>query len=77
MGSIATDVPGSVAGTKPKGSGTDSLENEAVGLEVAVRIHGSQVAAVVLDATEHVEPFEEDTSTMIVFPRGYGSQQRV
>lgn len=70
MGSIATDVPGSVAGTKPKGSGTDSLENEAVGLEVAVRIHGSQVAAVVLDATEHVEPFEEDTSTMIVFPRG-------
>ena len=50
--------------------GADNLEKEAVGLDVAVRIHGSQVSAVVLDATEHVEPFEEDTSTMIVFPRG-------
>jgi len=70
MGTITTDVSGSVAGPKSKHSGTDSLENEAIGLEVGVRIHGSQVAAVVLDATEHVEPFEEDTSTMIVFPRG-------
>lgn len=70
MGTITTDVPGSVAGTKSKHGGADSLENEAIGLDVAVRIHGSQVAAVVLDTTEHVEPFEEDTSTMIVFPRG-------
>lgn len=70
MGTMTTDVPGSVAGTKSKHGGTDSLENEAIGLDVAVRIHGSQVAAVVLDTTEHVEPFEEDTSTMIVFPRG-------
>lgn len=55
--------------SKAKG-GADNLEKEAVGLDVAVRIHGSQVATVVLDATEHAEPFEEDTSTMIVFPRG-------
>ena len=51
-------------------SAADNLEKEAVGLDVAVRIHGSQVAAVGLNATEHTEPFEEDTSTMIVFPRG-------
>lgn len=70
MGTITTDVRGSTAGTKSKNSGADSLENEAIGLEVGVRIHGSQVAAVVLDTTEHVEPFEEDTTTMIVFPRG-------
>lgn len=70
MGTLTTDVRGSAGETRSKRGGTDSLENEAVGLEVAVRIHGSQVAAVVLDATEHVEPFEEDTTTMIVFPRG-------
>lgn len=70
MGTITTDVRGSATGTKSKNNGADSLENEAIGLEVGVRIHGSQVAAVVLDTTEHVEPFEEDTTTMIVFPRG-------
>jgi TonB family protein len=70
MGSLTTEVPGSVAESKSKCNGTDTLEAEAIGLDVSVRIHGSQVAAVVLDTTEHVEPFEEDTSTMIVFPRG-------
>jgi TonB family protein len=68
MGTLTTDVPASGAGSKR--GGTDNLESEAIGLDVSVRIHGSQVAAVVLDTTEHVEPFEEDTSTMIVFPRG-------
>jgi TonB family protein len=70
MGTFTTEVPTSAAGSKSKRSGTDSLENEAIGLDISVRIHGSQVTAVVLDTTEHVEPFEEDTSTMIVFPRG-------
>ena len=69
MATITTDLPISSAGSKSK-SGSDGLEAEAIGLDVAVRIHGSQVAAVVLESTEHVEPFEEDTSTMIVFPRG-------
>lgn len=70
MGSLTTEIPASAAGTKSKRGGADGLESEAIGLDVSVRIHGSQVAAVVLDTTEHVEPFEEDTSTMIVFPRG-------
>jgi TonB family protein len=70
MGSLTTEIPGSTAGTKSKRGGADTLENEAIGLDISVRIHGSQVTAVVLDTTEHVEPFEEDTSTMIVFPRG-------
>src|SRR6185437_13684108 len=56
--------------TSKANSGAANLEKEAVGLDVAVRIHGSQVSAAVLDATEHAEPFEEDTCTMIVFPRG-------
>lgn len=70
MGTFTTEAPTSVAENKPKRGGADALEKEAIGLDVSVRIHGSQVTAVVLDTTEHVEPFEEDTSTMIVFPRG-------
>jgi TonB family protein len=70
MGTFTTEAPASVAESKSKRGGADALENEAIGLDVSVRIHGSQVTAVVLDTTEHVEPFEEDTSTMIVFPRG-------
>lgn len=70
MGSLTTEIPGSTAGTKSKRGGAEALDNEAIGLDVSVRIHGSQVTAIVLDTTEHVEPFEEDTSTMIVFPRG-------
>src|SRR5579864_3015184 len=68
MASITTELPISPGASKSK-TGSD-LEAEAFGLEVAVRVHGSQVAAVVLESTEHVEPFEEDTTTMIVFPRG-------
>lgn len=70
MGSLTTEIAGSTAGTKSQRTSGDALDNEAIGLDVSVRIHGSQVTAVVLDTTEHVEPFEEDTSTMIVFPRG-------
>ncbi|HLW82510.1 MAG TPA: TonB family protein [Candidatus Acidoferrales bacterium] len=67
MASTTTEVPVSSAEEQSR---PDNLEKDAVGLDVAVRIHGSQITAVVLDTTEHVEPFEEDTSTMIVFPRG-------
>lgn len=66
MGGLTTEV---VSATSQHSS-ADTLESEAIGLDVSVRVHGSQVTAVVLDTTEHVEPFEEDTSTMIVFPRG-------
>ncbi|MHB8485656.1 MAG: energy transducer TonB [Candidatus Acidiferrales bacterium] len=69
MASTTTELPISPVASKSK-TGSDALEAEAIGLDVAVRVHGSQVAAVVLESTEHVEPFEEDTTTMIVFPRG-------
>ena len=68
MASSTTEIPVPPASSKIKSS--EALEAEAVGLEVAVRVHGSQITAVVLESTEHVEPFEEDTTTMIVFPRG-------
>src|SRR5579863_1602236 len=68
MASTTTELP--ISPVSKSKTGSDALEAEAIGLEVAVRVHGSQVAAVVLESTEHVEPFEEDTTTMIVFPRG-------
>ncbi len=68
MTSSIAEIPNLKTAGKSKPS--DNLEKDAIGLDVPVRIHGSQVTAVVLDATEHTEPFEEDTSTMIVFPRG-------
>jgi protein TonB len=64
-----TDAPLPSPATKSR-PGSDNLEAEAIGLEVPVLIHGSQVTAVVMETTEHAEPFEEETATMIVFPRG-------
>jgi periplasmic protein TonB len=46
------------------------MRSDALSLEVAVRVHGSKVKEVVLGTTPHTEPFEEQTSTMIIFPQG-------
>jgi TonB family protein len=49
---------------------TDHLSSDAVSLEVPINIHGSRVTEVVRGVTPHTEPFEEQTTTMIVFPQG-------
>lgn len=46
------------------------LRADAVSLDVPVRVHGSRVTEVVRGLTPHTEPFEEEASTMIVFPHG-------
>jgi TonB family protein len=46
------------------------LRADAVSLDVPVKVHGSRVTEVVRGITPHTEPFEEQTSTMIVFPQG-------
>jgi TonB family protein len=46
------------------------LRSEAVSLEIPVKVHGSRVTEVVMGATPHTEPFEEQTTTMIVFSLG-------
>ncbi len=46
------------------------LRADAVSLDVPVKVHGSRVTEVVRGVTPHTEPFEEETSTMIVFPNG-------
>ena len=46
------------------------LRSDALSLEIPVKVHGSRVTEVVRGVTPHTEPFEEQTSTMIVFPQG-------
>jgi len=47
------------------------MRSDAVSLEVPVKVHGSRLDDTALGgATPKSEPFEEQTSTMIVFPQG-------
>lgn len=56
------------AATQSK-SAAGHMRSDALSLEVAVRVHGSRVKDAV-GAAPHTEPFEEQTSTMIIFPQG-------
>ena len=62
-------VPASQEGSRPKPD-SGHLRSDAVSLDVPVKVHGSRVVEVVRGTTSHTEPFEEQTSTMIVFPLG-------
>src|SRR6202050_2825800 len=57
------------AGSQPKQS-SGQLRADAVSMEIPVKVHGSRVTEVVREVTPHTEPFEEQTTTMIVFPQG-------
>jgi TonB family protein len=73
-----TEVTNSAADANRLKSGTAAKTEQqaghsradAVSLEVPVKVHGSRVTEVVREITPHTEPFEEQTSTMIVFPQG-------
>lgn len=62
-------APVSPEGSRPKPE-SGHLRSDAVSLDVPVKVHGSRVVEVVRGTTSHTEPFEEQTSTMIVFPLG-------
>ena len=57
------------SGTKAK-TASGSLHSDAVSLEVPIKIHGSRATGVSRDVTSQTEPFEEETTTIIVFPQG-------
>src|SRR5580658_917542 len=54
---------------QPKSAG-GHLRSDAVSLEVPVRVHGSRATEGVRGAAPQMQPFEEQTTTMIVFPQG-------
>src|SRR6202050_4621246 len=68
----AAEAGSSNRGTPAKASPAGHLRSDAVSLEIPVKVHGSRVTEVVREITPHTEPFEEQTSTMIVFPQGAG-----
>jgi TonB family protein len=53
---------------KPAAAG--GVRADAVSIEVPVRVYGSRITQVPGQAEPNSEPFEEQTSTMIVFPQG-------
>lgn len=66
----AVEAGSSNRSTQAKASPAGHLRSDAVSLEIPVKVHGSRVTEVVREITPHTEPFEEQTSTMIVFPQG-------
>jgi TonB family protein len=66
----AADANRLKSGTAAKTEQSGHSRADAVSLEVPVKVHGSRVTEVVREITPHTEPFEEQTSTMIVFPQG-------
>jgi protein TonB len=57
--------------TTPKaGASGGHLRADAVSLDVPIKVHGTRVSEAARGAVPQTEPFEETTSTMIVFPQG-------
>jgi periplasmic protein TonB len=65
----AAEPATSPASTSAK-SASGHMRADAVSLEVSVKVHGSRVTEVVRGTAPNTEPFEEQTTTMIVFPQG-------
>jgi protein TonB len=63
------ESPVSQGNSRPKAE-SGHLRSDAVSLDVPIKVHGSRVTEVVRGTTAHTEPFEEQTTTMIVFPQG-------
>src|SRR5580693_162898 len=65
-----TAVPQAGALPKQASAGGGHLRADALSLEVPLKVHGSRVTEVARGVAPRTEPFEEQTSTMIVFPQG-------
>jgi TonB family protein len=70
--STATETAAAPTSAVPKTAPNTgaTLRADALSLEVPVKVHGSRVTEVARGVAPHTEPFEEETGTMIVFPRG-------
>jgi TonB family protein len=71
---LETVNPAAEPANSPANASTKSapghLRADAVSLEISVKVHGSRVTEVVRGIAPNTEPFEEQTTTMIVFPQG-------
>ncbi len=69
IGSHSAETVASQPSGKPKPDSGHS-RSDAVSLEVPVKVHGSRVTEATRGTTPRMEPFEEQATTMIVFPQG-------
>lgn len=69
IGTHPAESVASQSSSKPRPDSAHS-RSDAVSLEVPVKVHGSRVAEAARGTTPRMEPFEEQTTTMIVFPQG-------
>jgi TonB family protein len=71
---IETANPAAEPATSPASTSAKSasghMRADAVSLEISVKVHGSRVTEVARGVAPNTEPFEELTTTMIVFPQG-------
>lgn len=71
---IETASPAAESATSHAGApakpASGHLRADAISLEISVKVHGSRVTEVVRGIAPNTEPFEEQTTTMIVFPQG-------
>jgi TonB family protein len=58
------------AGVVQPSAASAHLHSDAVSLEVPIKVHGSKVASAAGGGSSQPEPFEEQTTSMIVFPHG-------
>lgn len=66
---VASPVTETTSAPRPK-TGAPTMRADALSLEVQIKVHGSKVTEVGRGLPPRTEPFEEQTSTMIVFPQG-------
>jgi TonB family protein len=67
VGEVGTARPAPQPKAAPAGG---QLRADARSLEIPVKVHGSRVSDAPAGVAPRTEPFEEQTSTMIVFPQG-------
>jgi TonB family protein len=68
-GSSSADTELSQGKARPRPE-SPHLRADAVSLELPVKVHGSLISNAVAGAAPQAQPFEEQTTTMIVFPQG-------
>jgi TonB family protein len=68
-GNSVADAVGPQPKSRPKAESAH-LRADAVSLEIPIKAHGSLLPAAGAGASVQAQPFEEQTTTMIVFPQG-------
>jgi TonB family protein len=63
------EIPAAQSTERPKAE-AGHLRSDAVSLDVQVKVHGSRTSEAAPGTSPQTEPFEEQASTMIVFPQG-------